>query len=789
MLPADLDGYPELDLLSRALSFSSPSLRVSTRIEAYSCKPIARERKLFKAIEHDLLDNLSLSTSISPPEHHSDLVASAFGPLDRKDSRKTFWLLIATLNIAFPDHDFSTLSAEEFVREDSPRIVLASLTSALSQIRSSNGQDGPPAMPLALGMPISDPYQKTYSSSAPASHSSMRKANDQKSQSKSNTAKQGKNQSKGQQVKAGSSSNGSKAQGEGIMTTEEATSNDTESHDSNQAATDLSKRSISAAKKASEHQPRAKPKVSSTTHHTTSSSLSSKKKQAPISHTTLIAKLRNELDGTYEVPTHPLLRQVLDPIIDLSECDVYSYTPDLDSDPHAYQSEDEEEEDIDEDEEDDMEEYERQSDGLDMDLEDDEYYRPAGMSSMDIGRMSWDMEGVESTPATSVPGTPSAGLQSQRNSTFTEAQASPLGGQSSASQSQGKKSAQKKRSNAGGANSGNAKRPSRSSKAGSGVRGNAPSASSSRTTIVPGSSIFGDSQSRGGSFQYGSLDEQSYNQHQIPQQREHSPSSRRSPLHEGMSSNDGTDEDDGNDDDDTDNGGLLWSSNYFFYNRKMKRILFVSVWGRKIGNQFSPSNALLARSAGNPLHAYRRQLNASMAVKTGRDGRVTINLDRPRAGSNLALPPSMPPSGGSNENGQSGLSYSGNQKNATSNLTTSLRANADAAILNTSFSSQPPIANAASVFKPSSPFPRGDNRPSTAPGTPSSLNPRRSGGGDDPQPPVIRDSAAVPQDGASGQAPAAASPRRSEGNNTPTTRVRQRSSGAITRSKKTARKN
>ncbi|KAK9898087.1 Maf1 regulator, partial [Cystobasidium minutum MCA 4210] len=306
--------------------FSSPNLRVSTRIEAYSCKAIARERKLYKTLEHDLLSDLTLSTSISPPEHHHSLINSAFGPLDRKSSRKTLWLLIATLNIAFSDHDFSTLSAEEFVKEENPRIVLASLTSALSHLRSSNGQDTTPAMPLVL-----DGYGRT---------------------------------------------------------------------------------------------------------------------NPPISHTMLLTKLRNELDGTYEVPTNLLLKQVLDPIIDLNECEVYSYTPDLDSDPHAYQSEDEEEEEDEDSEGDDADEmgaagggagYDdagRHSDGLDMDLDDDEddsnpYYTTAtSMQKMQADAMQWEMDGLE------------------------------------------------------------------------------------------------------------------------------------------------------NDNDEADNGGLLWSSNYFFYNRKMKRILFVSCWGR-----------------------------------------------------------------------------------------------------------------------------------------------------------------------------------------------------------------
>ena len=85
-------------MLSRALNLSTPTLRVSTRVEAYSCKAISRERKLFRALESELIQDISHSTSVSPPEHHQSLLDSAFGPLDKAQSRKTLWLLIGLLN-------------------------------------------------------------------------------------------------------------------------------------------------------------------------------------------------------------------------------------------------------------------------------------------------------------------------------------------------------------------------------------------------------------------------------------------------------------------------------------------------------------------------------------------------------------------------------------------------------------------------------------------------------------------------------------------------------------------
>ncbi|GAA5967363.1 hypothetical protein JCM11641_000524 [Rhodosporidiobolus odoratus] len=215
----------ELDVLSNALSTSTPTLKVNTRIEAYSCKQVSKERKLFKTLESELIQDISHSTSVSPPEYHPGLLDSAFGPLDKPQSRKTLWLLIGLLNVAFPDHDFSKVRPEEFRREEGPRAILASLSGALDHLRSPTGQRSFSSFPgsSAFGIP-SSPYSDTISL----------------------------------------------------------------------------------------------PGTTPT----------------------------NELDA---IPTNPFLRQVLDPIIDLAECEVYTYTPDMDSDPHAAESDDEGEDDFDDD--------------------------------------------------------------------------------------------------------------------------------------------------------------------------------------------------------------------------------------------------------------------------------------------------------------------------------------------------------------------------------------------------------------------------------------------------------
>ncbi|PWN37483.1 Maf1 regulator, partial [Meira miltonrushii] len=126
--------YPELESLSRALTFESAECKVFTRLEAYSCKAVKRERQLFKSLESQYLH----SASLSPPKHLDETLASPFGRLDQAQARKTLFLLIATLNGAFPDHDFSAVDPTDFRREANPDFVLNSLGTTLLSLRSNS---------------------------------------------------------------------------------------------------------------------------------------------------------------------------------------------------------------------------------------------------------------------------------------------------------------------------------------------------------------------------------------------------------------------------------------------------------------------------------------------------------------------------------------------------------------------------------------------------------------------------------------------------------------------------
>ncbi|KIM33113.1 hypothetical protein M408DRAFT_325936 [Serendipita vermifera MAFF 305830] len=180
---------PQLNQLSRLLSYESSECNVYTRIEAYSMKPVTRDKKLWKALEkgyaEDQVDvNMALfgkegsterdrsqsidilpprrsssftnyrspsfqsspadssllrRSELSPPEHGTDneneegAVFRLPGELD-KSERKILFTLKSTLNAAFPHHDFSALGADQFTKERNGTAVLSSLSNTFRSV-------------------------------------------------------------------------------------------------------------------------------------------------------------------------------------------------------------------------------------------------------------------------------------------------------------------------------------------------------------------------------------------------------------------------------------------------------------------------------------------------------------------------------------------------------------------------------------------------------------------------------------------------------------------------------
>src|SRR5712672_650228 len=123
---------PNLARLAQALTHEGPECSVHTRIEAYSCKNIKRDKKLFKSLESAYNEDVSHSPPV-PSFIALDREAeiTPFGPMDKHSSRKTLYLLIATLNVAFPDHEFSDVKPAHFHKEQNGASVLNALSTTL----------------------------------------------------------------------------------------------------------------------------------------------------------------------------------------------------------------------------------------------------------------------------------------------------------------------------------------------------------------------------------------------------------------------------------------------------------------------------------------------------------------------------------------------------------------------------------------------------------------------------------------------------------------------------------
>ncbi|KAH9013517.1 Maf1 regulator-domain-containing protein [Lactarius hengduanensis] len=111
---------PNLARLAQALTHEGPECSVHTQIEAYSCKNVKRDKKLFKSLESAYNEEISHSPpapSFIALDREAEM--TPFGPMDKHSSRKTLYLLIATLNVAFPDHEFSDVKPAHFHKEQS----------------------------------------------------------------------------------------------------------------------------------------------------------------------------------------------------------------------------------------------------------------------------------------------------------------------------------------------------------------------------------------------------------------------------------------------------------------------------------------------------------------------------------------------------------------------------------------------------------------------------------------------------------------------------------------------
>ncbi|TXT15914.1 hypothetical protein VHUM_00417 [Vanrija humicola] len=160
--------YPILTQLSGVLSANpSPEARVNVRVEAYSIKQVAKERKMFKEMEEAYVSGQEEMEEMSfSPEMKEAGLSSCFGRLDVKESRKVHFLLVSTLNTAFPEYDFSALRPDHFMRENSAAQALSHLSSNLLAIQ---GVDLTPAAAGSSPTVTTQGLSSPHTGSPPAS--------------------------------------------------------------------------------------------------------------------------------------------------------------------------------------------------------------------------------------------------------------------------------------------------------------------------------------------------------------------------------------------------------------------------------------------------------------------------------------------------------------------------------------------------------------------------------------------------------------------------------------------
>ncbi|KAL4712838.1 hypothetical protein ACJJTC_011908 [Scirpophaga incertulas] len=153
-----------LEALSRALSILNGDSAVQGRVESYSCKLAGTEKSFYKKFtaagetSHDL-------QALSPPESvaYSRSLSGDEGVLCDTISRKTLFYLIATLNAAFPDYDFSMAKSSEFSAEPSLTWVQGAVDAALSAVGGIRWRQLRPALWAAIEEEVVLPECRIYS--------------------------------------------------------------------------------------------------------------------------------------------------------------------------------------------------------------------------------------------------------------------------------------------------------------------------------------------------------------------------------------------------------------------------------------------------------------------------------------------------------------------------------------------------------------------------------------------------------------------------------------------------
>lgn len=119
------------------------------RLEAYSCKLAANDKKIKKEVEQKIVDGLMDAEGAEPSSSltagssfgsgfgqgsSSWCSSSPLGNLLDSSTRKLLVDLILTLNSTYPDYDFTNVTPEDFCRERDYKMVVNSVNQKLARL-------------------------------------------------------------------------------------------------------------------------------------------------------------------------------------------------------------------------------------------------------------------------------------------------------------------------------------------------------------------------------------------------------------------------------------------------------------------------------------------------------------------------------------------------------------------------------------------------------------------------------------------------------------------------------
>eukprot|EP00123_Amoebidium_parasiticum_P000348 comp10828_c0_seq1/m.5458 comp10828_c0_seq1/g.5458 ORF comp10828_c0_seq1/g.5458 comp10828_c0_seq1/m.5458 type:complete len:225 (-) comp10828_c0_seq1:322-996(-) len=122
---------PDLDTLASSLCVQSGDKRLVCQLEAYSCKQAGVDKKIYKQFNFQSGHSPHDLQCLSPP---TTMYLPANSPVHTEMAeRKTLFYLMATLNAAFPDYDFSKANSRQFSREPNLEVVAHAINTTLEE--------------------------------------------------------------------------------------------------------------------------------------------------------------------------------------------------------------------------------------------------------------------------------------------------------------------------------------------------------------------------------------------------------------------------------------------------------------------------------------------------------------------------------------------------------------------------------------------------------------------------------------------------------------------------------